>query len=236
MDALILAAGLGSRLQSDRPKPLTLVAGEPLIDRTIGGLLRAGVSKVVVVVGHEAEQIVAHLSERWPNVETVMNEKYRLSNGVSVACARDHLRDNFILAMADHVVEGRIWELAAGTQPRWDGITLLVDRRIDQVFDLDDATKVQVGSNGRLDKIGKTLTQYNAIDTGVFVCSPAIFSGVEAEMAISGDASLSDGVTTMIYCDTAESLDIGDAFWQDVDTPEMLAHAEARLAELESRS
>ena len=235
MDALILAAGLGSRLQSDRPKPLTIVAGEPLIDRAIAGLKRAGVARIVVVVGHEAEQIVSHLAERWPDVETILNEEFTLGNGVSVACARDAMPDDFILAMADHVVEDRVWELAASHEPRWDGLTLLIDRRIDDVFDLDDATKVLVGPNGRLDKIGKQIPKYNAIDTGVFVCSPSIFSGVDAAMAMTGDASLSDGVITLIYCDTAESLDIGDAFWQDVDTPEMLAHAEARLAELESR-
>jgi choline kinase len=236
MDALILAAGLGSRLQSDRPKPLTLVAGEPLIDRTIGGLRRAGVARIVVVVGYEAEQIVGHLTERWPDVETVFNENFRLGNGVSVACARDVMPNDFILAMADHVVEDRIWEMAAAHEPRWDGITLLVDRRVAEVFDLDDATKVLVSPNGRLDKIGKQLSKYNAIDTGVFVSSPSIFSGIDAQMATAGDASLSDGVTTLIDFDTAESLDIGDAFWQDVDTPEMLAHAEARLGELKSHS
>ncbi|MFT6396559.1 MAG: choline kinase [Bradymonadia bacterium] len=231
MDALILAAGLGSRLQSDRPKPLTVVAGEALIDRTIGGLRRAGIARIVVVVGHEAAAVRAHLSEHWPNVETVYNPDFATKgNGVSAAVARELMPEQFILTMADHIVEDAIWQLAVAQEPRWDGIILLVDRRIKQVFDLADATKVLVGKNGRMDKIGKELERYNAIDTGVFVCSPMIFSGIEAELATTGDASLSDGVRTVIQCDTAETVDIGDSFWQDVDTPEMLAHASARLA------
>ena len=185
-----------------------------------------------MVVGHEAEQLVAHLSRRWPEVETVMNERFRLGNGVSVACARERMPDNFILAMADHVVSDRIWELAVSSEPARGGVTLLVDRRIDQVFDLDDATKARVGAEGRLLEIGKELAEYNAIDTGVFVCSPSIFRGIEAQMVASGDASLSDGIMMMIERDAAGALDIGDAFWQDVDTPEMLAHAESWLADL----
>lgn len=232
MEALILAAGLGSRLQGDQPKPLTIVAGEALIDRTIGGLRRAGVERIVVVTGYEAERVQAHLEAHWPDVATVFNPDFEKGNGLSVLCARDHVGEEFILAMADHIVSDEIWELATSHSPRGDGLTLLIDRRIDQVFDTDDATKVLVSSNGRLDEIGKQIPNYNAIDTGVFVCSPSIFSGVDAAKALTGDASISDGVTALIDRQTAESLDIGDAFWQDVDTPEMLAYAEAHLSPL----
>lgn len=65
MKALILAAGLGTRLRplTDRmPKALVPVAGKPLLHHTIHTLRKAGATSIVVNVHHFAEQIVHYLS------------------------------------------------------------------------------------------------------------------------------------------------------------------------------
>ncbi len=65
MKALILAAGLGTRLRpltDHMPKALVPVAGEPLLHHTICTLRAAGVTSITVNVHHHAEQIVRYLS------------------------------------------------------------------------------------------------------------------------------------------------------------------------------
>ena len=63
MEAVILAAGLGTRLRphtEKAPKPLLAVQGRPILDWTLGALPRA-VDRVIVVTHYLAEQIDAYL-------------------------------------------------------------------------------------------------------------------------------------------------------------------------------
>ncbi|MGC2112211.1 MAG: nucleotidyltransferase family protein [Candidatus Korobacteraceae bacterium] len=64
MKAMILAAGLGTRLRpltDDRPKALVEVAGRTLLEITLGRLRSFGVSEVIINVHHFAEMIVDYL-------------------------------------------------------------------------------------------------------------------------------------------------------------------------------
>src|SRR5436853_1308306 len=66
MDAIILAAGLGSRLRPHTftiPKPLLPVQGRPILDWTLGAL-PAAVERVVVVVHYLAEQVERYLARQ----------------------------------------------------------------------------------------------------------------------------------------------------------------------------
>lgn len=232
---LILAAGFGSRLagtvdETDL-KPLTPVAGTPLIARTLVSLERAGCDRVVIVLGYEPETVRAGIKSVYDGpleITFVVNEAYALQNGVSVLAARPHLGRTFVLTMADHVIGNEVMDLARGHRPPPDGATLLVDSKLESIFDMDDATKVHVES-GRVQAVGKHLADYNAVDTGVFVCSPALLEALAAVYEATGDAALSDGVRRLAEQGRMHALDIGDGFWQDVDTPEMLAHAETML-------
>ena len=239
---LVLAAGFGSRLagahRETALKPLTSVAGLPLVVRTLRGLERAGCARAVVVLGHEADAhrdgIEAAYSGPLP-LAFVVNARYAEPNGTSVLAARDALGGPFVLTMADHVVGDEVWDLARAHRPAPGGATLLVDRKLDAVFDMDDATKVQT-DGGRVVEIGKELEAFDAVDTGVFVCTRALLDALDAEdrarsASGRGGASLSDGVRRLAADGRMAALDVGDGFWQDVDTPEMLAHAEARLRE-----
>ncbi|MBA4369600.1 MAG: hypothetical protein C0403_18400 [Desulfobacterium sp.] len=114
--------------------------------------------------------------------------------------------------------------------PQKGGATLCVDYKLDTIFDMDDATKV-FAENQVIKCIGKKITDYNCIDTGVFIGTIGLMDAIERVYQQKGDASLSEGVQVLADAGKMQALDIGDCFWQDVDTPEMLNHAEKLLYE-----
>jgi choline kinase len=103
-----------------------------------------------------------------------------------------------------------------------------VDHKLDCIFDLDDATKV-VRMGDYIISIGKNLKVYDAADTGMFLCTPAVFDALDAVMK-DGNCSLSDGMQHMATNRKLRAYDIEDATWQDIDTPEMLNFAKVQLS------
>jgi choline kinase len=239
--ALVLAAGFGSRLREggiDVPKPLQVVAGVTLLARTVTTLAAAGIEDVWVVVGFRAEELEATIAAdapRWKDlgvrVHAIRNPEFDKSNGVSVLCARGVVPGPFLLSRSDHVHDVAVASAAATADMSAGDLFLCVDRRVDEVYDIDDATKVRT-EDGRIVDIGKIIPTYDCIDCGVFAVGDALLDSLEAEKARRGDCSLSDGVKHLAASGRARVVDIGDAFWQDVDTPEAKVRAESELARL----
>ena len=228
---LILAAGNGSRLISasgGSPKPLVQVHGKSLLEHVILRAHEAGIDRFVIVVGYRADAIRQWFADRpisGVSVVVVDNLEYQKNNGVSVLKARDYIRDPFLLLMADHIFEPRTAQ-ALLEEPLMRGeVILAVDPKLDLVFDLDDATKVR-REGDRIVDIGKTIPEYDAFDTGMFLCSPALFDTLESAKK-EGNCSLSDGMRVLGRAGNLRAFDIGEATWQDVDTPQALAYAES---------
>ena len=227
---LILAAGNGSRLVSSSgtiPKPLVKVHGKPLLEHIMLRAQEAGIRKFVIVIGFRGEAI-----RRWfaqhplPGVEVTLveNAEYHKDNGISVLKARDEIRNPFLLLMSDHLFEPRTAKSLLQQPLGLGEVILAVDPNIDTVFDLDDATKVR-REGDHIVEIGKQITHYDAFDTGMFLCSPQLFGILESAKK-NGNCSLSDGMRKLARAGKFRDFDIGDAAWQDVDTPEALAYAE----------
>jgi 1L-myo-inositol 1-phosphate cytidylyltransferase len=227
---LILAAGNGTRIRSvsgGLPKPLVQFRGRPILDHVITRAHEAGVSKFVIVVGYRSDLIRRWFDTRWLgkiSITWVENPDYHKANGISVLKAKDEIYGNFLLLMADHIFEPQTAKVLMKQTLTPDESILAVDPNIDQVFDLDDATKVRRDGD-RIVDIGKEIAHYDALDTGMFLCSPSLFDRLEAATK-DGNCSLSDGMLQLAAERHLRALEIGDAHWQDVDTPEALAHAE----------
>src|SRR6266852_2286912 len=227
---LILAAGNGTRIRSvsaGLPKPLVDFRGKPILEHVIRGAQRAGIERFVIVVGYRSDLIRGWFDDRslGASVTWVENPDYHKSNGISALMARNEIHENFLLLMADHIFEPETAR-ALLKQPLAPGeVILAVDPNIGRIFDLDDATKVRRDGD-RIVDIGKEIAHYDALDTGMFLCSPALFDRLELANK-AGNCSLSDGMRQLIAEGRLRALEIGEGRWQDLDTPEALAHAEA---------
>lgn len=233
LDAVILAAGKGTRLrgEGEPPKPLHRVRGVPLIKRTILTLANSGVTRVVVVTGFMADAITneigsdADYARAGVQLEFAHNAEFEKSNGISVIVGGRRCAGPFLLSMADHIYSSAIARLLAAQDLGAADLYLATDTRIAEVLDIDDATKVRTEA-GLIVEIGKTLATYDRIDCGVFCATRGLIDGLEQVRAQRGDCSLSQGVQHLAERGRARVADIGNSWWQDVDTPADRAHAE----------
>ncbi len=229
--AIVLAAGLGSRLNGQVPKPVRAVSGIPLLVRVLRTLEEVGIREAVVVLGHRGDVVRRALqtaSGLGLEIRFVENPNFHAKNGVSLLAAKEFIDGDCLLTMSDHLYSPELpRRLLAAELPK-GACALGVDRDIARCFDLDDATKV-VTQKGRIAEIGKELPEYDAIDTGVFRIGPALVRELEEVVARMGDASLSEGVRALAAKGAFFACDVGDARWIDVDTPEAMDRAEAMI-------
>ena len=232
-DALVLAAGNGDRFNtgSRRSKLLQPVLGQPLILRTLTTAHEAGITSFVIVVGYEAGAVRTAVELGAPAGVTLHfteNPDWHLENGLSALAARERLADRrFALLMGDHLFEAGVLARMLATSAGPDESLLAVDPRPAPPEVAAEATQVRL-QGSRIVAIGKNLGEYDALDTGLFVCAPALFPALD-ESRRAGDTTLSGGIRRLAARGLMRGVDVGNAAWYDIDTPADLRSAESRL-------
>ncbi len=231
MQAIILAAGMGTRLRSVSPsKPLTLIAGRPLIHRILDNLASAGISRPLVITGYRGDEVGAAVAA-WAGpdgqrAESLHNPAWDQPNGVSVLAAATQLEAQSLLIMADHLASPGVYRTVAASGSPAAGLVLGIDRRMGHPWaDESDVTRVAT-RNGRITAIGKTICTYDAHDCGVFLITAELMAAL-APLRAPG---LSDGVRMLAGHGRAHVVDISAHDWIDIDDPRALAFAERWVA------
>ena len=239
MDALIIAAGYGSRLAELSPsKPLTPVAGVPLIELGARQARAAGARRIVVVTGHEAERLEAFLPGLSDRVGApVVAERvgdWSRPNGWSVMAGAARIGGmgggDYLLMMADHIFAAPVLQRLALTGGPDRGVTLAIDRATESpLIDPDDATWVATRDDGFIRAIGKAIPAWDAVDCGAFLATPELARAIQAAIDAGKGGSLSEGMQRLADAGRAATMDVGsgpDAWWMDVDDPRAHALAE----------
>jgi bifunctional UDP-N-acetylglucosamine pyrophosphorylase / glucosamine-1-phosphate N-acetyltransferase len=87
ISAIVLAAGVGTRMRSERPKPLHRICGRPMVLHVIYALARLHPARTVIVVGHGAEQVTKRVQETAPGWANVAFAEQVTQNGTGDATA-----------------------------------------------------------------------------------------------------------------------------------------------------
>ncbi len=225
--AMVLAAGLGSRLGDGPPKPLRRVAGRALIDRALDMLAQAGVERAVVNTHHRAEEIEAHLAGRARPDIRISREAERLETGGGVAHALGLLGSEPFFVLNSDLVwgpDGAAWLrlLAAGFDARrMDALLLLY--RTDRTIHYDGPGDFHLASDGRLCRRRESGTA-PYLFTGAQILAPRLFDDPPTgpwRLTCAYDKAEEDGRLFGLVC---------EGMWLDAGTPERLACAETMLA------
>ncbi len=222
MDAVILAAGLGTRLRPhtlQTPKPMLPIRGRPILDWTLGAL-PPEVGRVVVVVNYLAEQIEDYLrrQKRVPEWTVVRQEQPR-GTGDALRSCRDHLRSDTFLTLNGDDLYGAS-DLAALARRPAGVLVHPVDnpRQFGIAYLKPDGTLERLVEKPDLD--GRRMA-----NTGAYVFPREVFDH-ELTLSPRGEYEITQYVTALAQSGTVHVVEA--TFWLPIGTVEVWQAARQR--------
>jgi len=245
MKAMILAAGLGTRLRpltDDRPKALVEVGGRTLLEIALTRLKSFGVSEVVVNAHHFAGMVIAYLKakEDFGMRIEVSREEELLDTGGGLKRAAGFLCDGsdepIVVHNVDVISAIDLRGMAGQHRERGALATLAVqERRTSRYLLFDGEGRLcgrQAGGDGQAEMVRATAETERLAFCGIHVISPRLFGKMSEEGAFSIIAAYlrlaAEGEAIVAY--RADG-----AYWRDLGRVESLRQAEEDLASGEYR-
>ena len=220
MDAIIMAAGLGTRLRPHTltiPKPLLPVQGRPILDWALGSLPRS-VDRVLVVVHYLADQIEAYLREQkhFREWEAVVQEQPR-GTGDAFRCCRERVRSAKFLVLNGDDLYGAADLQQLASQPAG-----LLVRPVDEPRRFGIAF---LKGDGTLEKLVEKpdLEGCRLANTGAYLFPRSVFQ-TELKLSSRGEYEITDYVTALA---AREPVSVVEAkFWLPIGTTEIWQEAQ----------
>lgn len=237
MDAMILAAGLGTRLGDitrHTPKALVDVAGMSALERVARRLIDAGADRIIVNVHHHADAVIAHIAERngfGVDVIVSREEPVPLETGGALLHAARHFRRDapFLLHNVDVMCDADLRALYDAHLHGDALATLAVSRRDTSRYLLfDEGGSLRGRFNARTGEsdVAAPASYQRLAFAGIHVISPALLERITER----GAFSITDVYLRLAAAgERIAAFDIGAAQWLEIGTPERLAAARSAL-------
>ncbi len=230
--AILLAAGVGRRLQQGTPKILAPVGGKSLLERHLHSLAAAGISDIALTIGHQGEAIRRAVTEAGfaDRVRFIENENYREGSLISLWAQRAALRAGkpVLLMDGDVLYDGRMLTRLLDAPGE---AVLLVDRAIEPG---DEPVKICFREDRIVDfrKRPEYAHDWHGESVGFFKFSPAMAARLAdrcERRVVQGPANTEyeEAIRDLILANPAafHACDVSDLPWTEIDFPEDLARA-----------
>jgi len=239
MKALILAAGLGSRLApitNKIPKSLVQINGKPIIFKQIENLLENGVSDITVISGYKSETLEFAIHEKFPQIKVVKSEDYAVTNNMYSAYIGiksmfpNGIDAPFLMMNADVFYDSSVIK------------TLLVhvssNAIVTDIGKYNNESMKVVEKGGRIVSISKLISQEDALGCSIDVYkldvegAKAFFSRccdyieTKKELKLWSEVALNDALADVVF----QACPL-DGRWYEIDNHEDLTVAEALFVE-----
>jgi len=192
MNAMILAAGLGTRMgphSKKMPKALFPILGETLLDLAIKAVLKANPNRIVINAFHHGEQIEAYVKRKKFGAEVIVSREHQLlgtAGGIKKAEKWIKDGDDFVVMNADIIADPPWDEIISFHKERYAVATLTLRPNPD----VAKYSPISINEKGKITKFPGVQTRDHDSDdldfmfTGVSALSSSIFNFIPQDKSV----------------------------------------------------
>ena len=234
MDAVILAAGQGTRLRpltDDKPKGMVEVDGKPILTHCFDQLIELGADELYVVVGYKKQNIINYYEDEYQGVPiTYTHQREQLGLAHALLTVEEHIDDDFMLMLGDNVFQANLQDVVNRQQEERADAAFLVEE-----VPWDEASRYGVCDTNKYGEITEVIEKpedppSNLVMTGFYTFTPAIFHACQlVQPSNRGEYEISDAVDLLLHSGRTIDAIRMNGWRNDIGYPEDRDEAEERL-------
>jgi len=234
MDAVILAAGQGTRLRpltDDKPKGMVEVDGQPILTHCFDQLIELGADELYVVVGYKKQNIINYYEDEYRGVSiTYTHQREQKGLAHALLTVEEHIDDDFMLMLGDNIFQANLSDVVNRQQEDRADAAFLVEE-----VPWEEASRYGVCDTNKYGEITEVIEKpedppSNLVMTGR--SSPGSTAGHACRLvqpSNRGEYEISDAIDLLLHSGRTIDAIRMDGWRNDIGYPEDRDEAEQRL-------